>query len=403
MSNSSVSTPITESAPKQFFPKAAPNSMVASLLLAFLSSAGLYYVNIFPAITDALMVGAGLNASDAGQITSANAMGAAFGAFTITLLIKKLPQWKLVAVGLLLMLISIDIFTILQESTAILVPIRFSHGFMGGALVGLGFSVIARTAKPSVAFSLLLVVQFGGGALGLWLLPPLVPEFGPYVPFYALITFSVVTLVLMCFLGEYPLPAAKVAGDSHKVSAPIEYRPLCFTLLALFLFQAANMALFAFIFGMGKHYGHTIETLSPMIGIANIVAIGGPVLAIFTAVKFKLLKPLTIALVTSGVSTLLFLFSASESIYLIANCITGVAWAFCIPYFLTMAAKFDEAGQMAALGGFASKMGLACGPLAAGYMLGSDNYSRLIIVAAIVIGVVVVISVYPARNLDSKI
>jgi len=33
---------------------------------------------------------------------------------------------------------------------------------------------------------------------------------------------------------------------------------------------------------------------------------------------------------------------------------------------LIMSAKFDEAGQMAALGDFASKMGLACGPNVAG-------------------------------------
>jgi predicted MFS family arabinose efflux permease len=59
---------------------APADSVQASLLLAFLASAGLYYVNIFPAITNALMEGAGLSTVEAGQITSANAMGAAFGA-----------------------------------------------------------------------------------------------------------------------------------------------------------------------------------------------------------------------------------------------------------------------------------------------------------------------------------
>ena len=72
---------------------APPNSLQASLLLAFLSSAGLYYVNIFPAITNALMEGAGLSTVDAGQITSANAMGAACGALVATLLIRLIPHW----------------------------------------------------------------------------------------------------------------------------------------------------------------------------------------------------------------------------------------------------------------------------------------------------------------------
>lgn len=380
--------------------KAPKDSWQASLLLAFLSSAGLYYINIFAAITDALMEGAGLSTVEAGQITSSNALGGAFGALTITLLIRVLPRWKLIALILLGLLISIDVITILQTSTDILVPLRFTHGFVGGGLVGLGFSVIARTSKPSVAFSMLLVVQYGGGALGLWLLPPLVPDYGTYVPFYALIAFSLVTLSMLPFIGEYPLPKKKKT-DIAKTSFQI--KPLVFTLLALFLFQAANMALFAFIFGMGKHFGHAMDFLSPAIAAANLIAIGGAVLAIFTGAKFKLLTPLSIALIIAAVGTWLLIFSKSENVYFWANAIVGIAWAFCIPYFLTMAAKFDTAGQMAALGGFASKMGLATGPLVAGYLLSdSKDYILLINVAAVVLGVCVVVAVYPSRLLDRE-
>ncbi|MDQ7048837.1 MAG: hypothetical protein Q9M92_04550, partial [Enterobacterales bacterium] len=121
------------------------NSWIASLQLAFLASAGLYYINIFPAITDSLMEGAGLTSNQAGDVTSANALGAAFGALLITLLITKIPRWKQVAFSLLFSLIAIDLFTVGLDSTEFLVMIRFAHGLIGGALVGLGFSVIART------------------------------------------------------------------------------------------------------------------------------------------------------------------------------------------------------------------------------------------------------------------
>jgi len=377
------------------------NSWQASLLLAFLASAGLYYINIFPAITDALMEGAGLTAIEAGQITSSNALGAAFGALTITLLIRIIPNWKLVSFGLLGLLISMDIVTILQSSTNILIPLRFAHGFIGGGLVGLGFSVIARTVKPSVAFSLLLVVQYGGGALGLWLLPPLVPEYGTYVPFFALIAFSVITLLMLPFIADYPLPEKNDKTNQEK--STIKIKPLFFTLITLFLFQAANMALFAFIFGMGKFFGHGMAFLSPAIGAANIIAIAGAVLAIFTGLKFKILTPLMIALVVAAVGTWLLIFSKNEAVYFWANAIVGIAWAFCIPYFLTMAAKFDSAGQMAALGGFASKMGLATGPLVAGYLLSDNqNYILLINVAAIVLVVCTLVAFYPAKTLDKE-
>ena len=399
-----ISSPNTDNFPAIRSWQASPDSLLASLLLAFLSSAGLYYVNIFPAITNALMTGAGLSTIEAGQITSANAMGAAFGAFTVTLLIRLIPHWKMASVALLFALIGMDIVTIMQESPDILVPLRFGHGFLGGALVGLGFSVIARTSRPSVGFSLLLVCQYGGGALGLWLLPPLVPSYGPYVPFYALIIFCGVTLCMVPFLAAYPLPVKKlVASGAAAAATKIRLVPLGLTLLALFLFQAANMALFAFIFGLGEYYGLTMDFMSPAIGIANIIAIGGAVLAAYTGIKYKLLKPLLLALVCSAVGTVIFLFSDTQAIYLLANCVTGVAWAFCIPYFLTMSAKFDEAGQMAALGGFASKMGLACGPIVAGYLLSTEgSYPLLIMVAIGTIAACSAIAFHPARDLDRQ-
>jgi predicted MFS family arabinose efflux permease len=376
------------------------NSWQASLLLAFLASAGLYYINIFAAITDALMVGAGLTSIQAGQITSSNALGAAFGALMITLFIRVIPKWKTAALLLLITLITLDVITILLHSTDILVSLRFAHGFIGGALVGLGFSVIARTNKPSVAFSLLLVVQYGGGALGLWLLPPLVPDYGTYVPFYALVAFSVITLLMLPFIGDYPLPKKSEKG---ALKSSIKIKPLIFTLLALFLFQAGNMALFAFIFGMGKFFDHGMDFLSPAIGMANIIAIAGAVLAIYTGAKLKLLPPLMVALAVAAGGTWILIFSESEAVYFWANAIVGVAWAFCIPYFLTMAAKFDSAGQMAALGGFASKMGLATGPLVAGYLLSESNdYMLLINSASVVLALCVVIAFYPAQQLDKN-
>ena len=383
--------------------RAEPDGLAASLLLAFLSSAGLYYVNIFPAITQALMSGAGLSTVDAGQITSANAMGAAFGAFFITLLIRRIPYWKLASVALLAALVAIDALTIAQETTAVLVPLRFVHGFLGGSLVGLGFSVIARTARPSIAFSLLLVVQYGGGALGLWLLPPLVPEYGAYVPFYALILFCLATLCMIPFLAAYPLPEAISQADKLGAASKIKLLPLVLVLAALFLFQAGNMSLFAFIFGLGENYGLTVDFMSPAIGIANVVSISGAVLAAWAGIRFKLMRPLAVALACSALGTLLFLLSASQQFYLLANCVTGVAWAFCVPYVLTMSARFDEAGQMAALGGFASKMGLATGPAVAGYVLaGEGAYPFLIMMVSAVIGVCLVLALRPAHVLDME-
>ena len=90
-----------------------------------------------------------------------------------------------------------------------LLAMRFAHGFVGGMLVGIGFSIIARTTQADRTFGYLLLVQFGLGGLGLMLLPPLVPQFGTGVLFVALILFSLATLSMVPFLTDYPVDAVR--------------------------------------------------------------------------------------------------------------------------------------------------------------------------------------------------
>ncbi|MCK7598920.1 MFS transporter [Microbulbifer sp. CAU 1566] len=379
----------------------ASNGWLASIFLGFLSSAGLYYVNIFPVIVDALMVGAGLSAEQAGQITFANTIGAVIGAFTVSWLIRYIPRWKLAATILLCCSIGMDVLTIKLANLDLLIPLRLVHGILGGALVGLGFAAIARSGIAGRSYSMVLLVQYIGGAIGMGFLPALVVEHGPYVPFYALITFSAITLMMLPLIADYPLPeqsvpVTAVTSREHKLSV----RPIAITLIALFCFQFANMALFAFIFDLGKSFALPLSFISQTLFWANLIAITGAALAAVTGQKFPLAKPLGLALLITVVGLLMFVSSGIREIFIIANVVTGITWAFCVPYFLTMTSRFDSAGQMGAFGGFASKLGLACGPLFAGYFItGGGSYTQLIVVVTVVLGICL-IAVPAAARLD---
>ncbi|WP_237063130.1 MFS transporter [Microbulbifer zhoushanensis] len=375
-------------------PKAAADGWIASLLLAFLSSAGLYYVNIFPVIVDSLMAGAGLSAAQAGEITFANTVGAVIGAFTISLLVRRIPRWKLAATCLLAGSIGMDLLTISLANIELLKPLRLVHGMLGGALVGLGFAAIARSGIAGRAYSMVLLVQYTGGAIGLLVLPGLVQQHGTYVPFYALITFSAITLAMLPFVPDYPLPKdadkSLLPTDSEVETAIAEKKasmtPMLVTLVALFCFQFANMSLFAFIFDLGKSFSLPLDFISQTLFWANLIAIGGAALAAYTGQRFALATPLGIALVITLLGLAMFAFSDIPLVFILANIATGMTWAFCVPYLLTMASRFDTAGQMGAFGGFASKMGLACGPLVAGHFVSAGgSYTQLVGIACVMI------------------
>jgi predicted MFS family arabinose efflux permease len=375
--------------------------MIASVLLAFLATAGLFYVNIMPALVNGLIDALGFSNQQAGAIGSANMYGAAIGALTIVFIIKRL-RWKLAAVAFLLSLITIDLFSMLISDANTLMIVRFIHGLVGGMLVGTGFAIIARTADIDRTFGVLLFVQFGLGGLGVMFLPGLVPVYGTAVLFFALIAFSVVTLMMLPFLPDYPVKPKTPQATGDK-TATIDKPNLLLTLLAIFTFQGANMGLYAFIIGLGKHYGLEADFISLTLGIAAWIGLAGAGLVIIMSTRYGHFKPVFFGTLITATGSAAFVYSDIASIFFIANCLLGITWAFVIAYLLGLAAKFDVTGQMAALGGFASKMGLASGPVVAAWLLGQDNYQRLIIVAVVVLVVSALLAWKPARKQDQTV
>lgn len=358
-------------------PKVARDGMTARVFLAFLATAGLFYVNILPTIVDGLIQALGFSNQQAGAVASANVYGAAAGALLIVFLIKYI-NWRFAALCFLCVLISIDVASMVVADPTALVAIRFLHGFVGGMLVGTGFSVIARTVQPDRTFGVLLFVQFGLGGLGVMFIPGLVPAFGTSILFLSLIAFSLLTLLMLPFL-----PAFEIAKPAGKVDAPesLRWLPLILTLFAVFLFQAANMGLYAYIIGLGEFYGQSQDFITTTLGISAWLGLAGAGLVIFISDRFGYFKTLIVGIGLTVIANWALLFSASSVIFFTANALVGITWAYTISYLLGLASRFDSKGQMAAMGGFASKMGLASGPALAAFLMGETNYHLIIWVA----------------------
>lgn len=378
--------------------RASPNGEIARILLAFLASAGLFYVNIMPALVDGLIHGAGFSNRQAGMIGSSNVYGAALGALTAVFLVKRI-NWRAAAYGLLCGLICMDLVSMLLHAFELLLAVRFLHGFMGGMLVGIGFSIIARTREADRTFGYLLMVQVSLGGVGLMLLPPLVPVLGTWVLFAALILFSAATLAMVPFLDSYP-PGSDQKRVATTADGRVRRGPLTLSLFATFLFQGGNMAVYAYMIGVGRAAGLGIDITSRALAIADWIAIAGSGLVILLSTRYGRTWPLTAAILVTAACTWALHFSTIASVYVVANCVIGITWAFGIPYLLGMCAEFDATGQMAALGGFASKMGLASGPLLAALVVGKSNYSLVINLGTALLLLCLVAALLPSRLLD---
>ncbi len=375
--------------------------MMARVFLAFLASAGLFYVNIMPTIVSGLIEALGFTNQQAGNVASANMYGAAAGALVIVFLVKRL-NWQLAATAFLTMLIVIDFLSMKLTDPLVLVAVRFGHGFVGGMLVGTGFSLIARTVQPDRTFGVLLFVQFGFGGLGIMFIPEMVPTFGTPVLFYSLIAFSAATFAMLPFLPDYAVDHEEQA-QAKLTAAPLLLVPLGLALATIFLFQGVNMGLFAFIIALGEHYALELDFISLSLGISNWLGLVGAALVVMIGDRFGYLKTVSAGIVITAIAIWALLYSNVPWIWVVANCTVGITWGFTISYLLGLASRFDMTGQMAALGGFASKMGLASGPVLTAWLLGEDNFSLIIWVCAIAMFLILITLWVPARLQDGII
>jgi predicted MFS family arabinose efflux permease len=378
------------------FPTAAPDGLVAAVLLAFLATAGLFYVNIMAALVDGLVQGLHFTERQAGFVASANVYGAALGALIAVFFVRRI-SWRRVSVVLLCSLIAADMLSTFIKDPTAMIAMRLLHGTIGGMLVGTGFSVIARTRFPDRTFGMLLVVQFGLGGLGVMVLPRLVPIFGTPVLFIALALFSLVTLAMVPFLSDYPV---RLPATTHAPRARTRWVPLLLAFGSVILFQAGNMALAAFMFELGHGYGLQTDFMSTVLGVAGWIGALGSLMVVVFGTRFGRFTPLLIALILSVFGNALFHFSASPFIYAAANIGTSITWAFVISYLLGMCAAFDRTGQTAAMGGFVSKLGLATGPLVGSFLIVNNHYTLLINVSVAILALSAVAALVPASLLD---
>ena len=352
-------------------------STLAAVMYAILATAGLFYVNLGGAFLSAFVDGLDVGRDEAGLIVSANKYGAAAGALIATFLVKNIP-WRKAAAVLLVLMMVVDIISSQITSADNLIAIRFLHGTIGGISVGIGLSVIARTINPDKIFGMLLVVQYSFGSVGIWTVPRLVESFGHMAVFGVLMLFSLMTLLILPFIPN--VREAKGTNNPFKINFSFL---LVLALGALFLFQASNMGVADYAFELGKDIGLVNTEISNLLTVANIISISGGLLVYVIGTKYGRTIPLFLGVTVSAIFTFLLHYSENITIYFIANTVTGIAWAFVIPYILGLCASFDSHGQMAALAGFVSKVGLATGPLVGSMFILNYGFEMILNIATI--------------------
>lgn len=374
------------------------DGLPARFVLSILQSAGILYAALSPVIVSGLAQLPTFTPESAGYVFSANMAGTAVGGLIAVLLVQHL-RWRRTSVLLLTLLIALDFFSTLTNEVNYLYTLRFAHGVTGGLLIGVALSVISRQINPERTLSICIMLQLiVAGALTA-VLTPLLDTVGPPAIWFSLIGLSVLGLALMPLLGEYPVAPVMVNSDGSRRRAPwIFVIPI---MVALWLYQAGEMAAFAYVIEIGLAHGFAVGFVGTV--VATSLWSGGPGALFVTwwSTRSGRLLPLLISLMMMAASVALLTMPAAPA-FLLANVGFGICFGISFPYLMGVAAELDNTGQMGSVAAFAGNLGLASGPMAAGYLASDGQYGFVLVFAVAAIVVAGLLAVAPARMLDRK-
>jgi DHA1 family inner membrane transport protein len=376
----------------------APNGLAARVGLAILASAGILYANFSPVIVSGLAQNPAFTGETAGYVFSANMYGTAIGGFAIIFLINQL-NWRWAAFALITLLICADVLSGWFGATDALYIIRFFHGLVGGALIGTGMSVIARTESPEVTIAFAIVIQLSLGGLGTAMLMPLLPTFGVSLVWISLTGLSAIALIFLPLFDPYPMTKSGVGKKPRCERAP---RPQIFlALAALFSFQAGQMAAFAYRIELGLHYGFETNFVNLVIAVSLLTGAPSALIVAWWSTRSGRLLPacMGVVLMTSVTGMLLV---PQSLVFGVASVGFAVFFAMSFPYLLGVASEMDNSGQVAAFGAFTSSLGLATGPAIAATLLGESHHERILIFACGALAASLLLVFGPARMLDRR-
>lgn len=351
-----------------------PNGWTARIFLCFAATAGIVYVNIMPALVDALHAGLGFSVQESGRIGSANTYGGALGAFTMAFIAPRLP-WRRTLAILSLALMAFDAGCLPLHNAWLMMAVRFMHGLVGGAMVGMAYLIIARNQNPARTFGILIVLQYTLYMVTIAVMPALVRQTGIAPMFWLLVGFSALTLVFVLLLPEYPPRTSdKALHDSRMPGLR-----LC-ALAAVLFFQIGNMSVNAFSISLGESGGLPLDFLSRSLSASGFAGLLGGVVTMLMPARWGLTRPLMASMLLAAGSLAALFHVGDRTVWLLATMANGVAWALVLSLLLGMCASFDFSGQSAVWSGFMSKLGLATGPLLGSFTLSTPaRYQSLIV------------------------
>jgi predicted MFS family arabinose efflux permease len=375
------------------------SAQIRIIRLSLLGSVSILPLLVLPTMVGALVDYAGFTESEAGWVAALGGMGGALAAIVIALRIRHLDPRKLAVVGLIALAL-FDAASMLVGKLPVwmFLTLRALSGVGGATAYAAVMATIAAMPDSERGYGVFMVFQFALSAVGLYVLPQVLPDINVTGMYLGL---AVAAVLALSQTGSVIRRTASVEEPSIEIHMLIKPAAVL-AMLGIGLFEVANNMHFTYAERIGVSFALPDYRIGEILGIATIIGIPAAFGVVWLGNRYGQLRPITVALFLAITALSLLIFWSGTAIYVVAMCALSVAWAFGLPYFQAFEARLDPGGSVVVAGGFFTAMGGAAGPALAASLV-SPNYYADVLLGAIVIylvaaGLMVVASRVVARN-----
>ena len=347
-----------------------------------ISAVGATVYNILPIFVGSIQDTFQLTHVQAGFIPSAFFAGFGIIAATAYFWIRKV-NWKILAfISVPASVMFLLILALISSYISLLIAIMVV-GCCFGVMYSLGSTILGDSHNPARYFSFKIGTEILIGAVLLFSLPALVlSRWGFPGLVYTLAGVVILLGFTFVWIPDKGLKAEMLSARVENGEAK-PLLPVWCCLSGLLVFFGGMSAVWTFMERMAVDADIAAQIIGPILAVSLVGGLVGAVTAGIIGGRLGRITPPLVGLVLCLIGDIMLATNLTVTTYGIAACIFNVAFAFTLPFLLTLTVDFDFNGRHIVLTVPAISLGIIVGPAFAGQLVYDQNYLGCVVYTGI--------------------
>lgn len=351
-----------------------------------ISAVGASFYNILPIFVGSLQDTMQLSHTRIGFIPSAFYLGFGMIAATAYFWIRKV-NWRYLGIVAIIASVLALVLLAMSTSYATLITAIILVGICFGILYSLGSTILGDSGNPARYFGIKIGIEMIIGVVLLFSLPVLVIQRWGFSG--VIISLIIVVIVLGGTVLWIPVKGLK---GVHNTTENAEYKPgsvlpIWSSLFALVFFFGGMTSVWTFVERMAMVANIPPATIGKILAASLLIGIVGAVGAAFLGKRIGTILPLIVGLFFCVIADISLALDITELSYLLSTSVFGIAFAFTIPFMLSLLSDLDYNGQFIVLSVPAISIGIIVFPSISGLLIAEQSYLGVNIFAAVFIAI----------------